>query len=272
MEPYDKKNETTFYIMKQDKEKKYNSIEKAIRILLEFKEEKPDWGVRELSQELGFSPATVQRILQTLKASDFVDQDPQSRQYFLGNVFYRFIQTLNSSTRVNRVARRYMTMVATRTRETIHLNIIDDGHRICINTMESTRNLRAGMPMGHRSPLYAGASAKCLLAFSAPGFIKTYLEEISIKAITDNTISNLDALEKELKTIRKQGYAVSLGERTQGLGSISAPVLDHTGTIQASLSLAVPEIRFSDPDHQKCCIDILVEAAGSFSGALGFSA
>jgi DNA-binding IclR family transcriptional regulator len=256
--------------MKQTTEKKYNSIEKAIRILLEFKEEKPDWGVRELSQELGFSPATVQRILQTLKASDFVDQDPQSRQYFLGNVFYRFIQTLNSSTRVNRAARRYMNMVATQTRETIHLNIVDGEDRICISTMESTRNLRAGMPMGHRSPLYAGASAKCLLAFSPPDFIKSYMEEISIKAITDNTISNVNTLEKELKAIKAQGYAVSLAERTQGLGSISAPVLDHTGTVQASLSLALPEIRFSDPDHLKHCINILVEAAGSFSKAMGF--
>jgi DNA-binding IclR family transcriptional regulator len=256
--------------MKQTTEKKYNSIEKAIRILLEFKEEKPDWGVRELSQELGFSPATVQRILQTLKASDFVDQDPQSRQYFLGNVFYRFIQTLNSSSRVNRAARRYMSMVATQTRETVHLNIIDGEDRICISTMESTRNLRAGMPMGHRSPLYAGASAKCLLAFSPPDFIKNYMEEISIKAITDNTISNLNTLEKELKTIRAQGYAVSLAERTQGLGSISAPVLDHTGTVQASLSVALPEIRFSDPDHLKSCINILMEAAGSFSTAMGF--
>ena len=66
-----------------------NSIEKALRILLAFQTEHPSWGVRELSAHLGFSPATVQRALQTLKAYGFVNQDPDTRQYRLGNVFFR---------------------------------------------------------------------------------------------------------------------------------------------------------------------------------------
>ena len=44
-----------------------NSAEKALRILLSFQSEQPTWGVRELSTHLGFSPATVQRLLQVLK-------------------------------------------------------------------------------------------------------------------------------------------------------------------------------------------------------------
>ena len=67
-----------------------NSIEKAIQILLAFTAEHPSWGVRELSGKLGFSPATVQRALQTLKTSSFVKQDPQTRQYRLGAVFFNF--------------------------------------------------------------------------------------------------------------------------------------------------------------------------------------
>ena len=71
--------------MKQN-QTQFNSVEKALNILLTFQAEQPLWGVRALAANLGFSPATVQRVLNNLKAYDFVDQDPETRQYRLGNV------------------------------------------------------------------------------------------------------------------------------------------------------------------------------------------
>jgi len=258
--------------MKQKKSsKKYNSIEKALEILLEFNQEKYQWGVRELSQHLGFSPATVQRILQTLKAYNFVDQNPESRQYILGSAFFNFLTTLHNSNRVPRTARRFMEIVAAETKETVHLNIIEGKNRICIDTLESPRNLRAGMPIGDTSPLYAGASARCLLAFSPPIVIKTYIDTTPLVPITDHTIIDMKLLKKELKKINIKGYAQSLGERTSGIGAVSAPVLDHNGSVLASLSLAIPEIRYYQKDHLDKCIRVLIKASESFSRSMGFN-
>ena len=260
---------TVFDNMKQNDEKKYNAIEKAILTLLAFREGKSSWGVRELSHELGFSPATVQRILQTYKNYGFVNQDARTRQYHLGNIFYRFIEPLQQVNQVTRGARKYMEQVAAETKETVHLNILEDGHRICIDSLESPMPLRAGMPLGHRSPLHAGASAKCLLAFSSRDFIETYLKSGPLTRLTENTLVDVPPMEAELSQIRSQGYAQSLGERTTGLGSLSAPVMNHQGKIIASLSLALPEIRFSQADHRRKCIDSLMAAARSFSLDLG---
>lgn len=248
---------------------KLNSIEKAIEILLKFQGPKSHWGIRELSAELSFSPATVQRILQILKAHDFVRQEPVTRQYFIGNVFYHFLQSLNAANNLTVIGKPFLRKVAEKTRETVHLNIIEDCYRICIDHVESPMVLKASMPVGHKSPLYAGASAKCLLAFSDPQFIDNYMSEISLEPLTGNTISDAAFLLKELDTIRSQGYAISLGERTPGLGSISVPVFGHDGSIQASLSLAVPEIRIKQTDHLEFCIHILVEQAHAMSAALG---
>ena len=62
------------------KENRLNSIEKAITVLLAFREGRSSWGVRELSTHLDFSPATVLRMLQTLKRHDFVSQDPHTKK------------------------------------------------------------------------------------------------------------------------------------------------------------------------------------------------
>lgn len=258
-----------FYNMKQNPDN-LNSIEKALKVLLTFQAERPYWGVRELGAHLQFSPATVQRILHTLKSYDFVDQDPKTRQYRLGNIYFRFLQSLQNTYPFTRNTQIYMQELLSNTSETVHLNVIENMERICIDNIESNQNLKATMPVGSRSPLYAGASSKCLLAFSGQDFIDQYLKTIHLTSITKHTIANIKKLKLELPTIRKQGYATSLGERNLGLGSLSAPVLDHKGIVCASLSLAIPEIRYKDDTYRRRCIKQLLYTSKEFSKANGY--
>ncbi len=248
----------------------YNSIEKALQILLTFQKRHSPIGVRELSTLLAFSPATVQRILQTLKAYGFVDQDPHTRQYRLGTIYFNFLESQQRAYPVTQLARPFMTDLLVRTNETVHLNVIEGSERICIDTLESSQHLKGFMPIGSRSPLYAGASAKCLLAFSDTDFIEAYLQQAKPAAITKNTQTDLRKIRKELETIRRQGYAASLNGRNQGLGSLSAPIRGARGRLSASISLAIPEIRYRDSGLKESYIGSLLETAKDFSKAMGF--
>ena len=119
------------------KQQTLNSIEKALKILLAFDARRTSWGVRELSSQLGFSPATIQRILQTLKAYDFITQDEKTRQYSLGSIYYRFLNALQSNQPLSRAAVPFMEHLLALTQETVHLNVIDNDRRICIDMLES---------------------------------------------------------------------------------------------------------------------------------------
>lgn len=249
-----------------------NSVEKALTILMAFKGNRSIWGVRELSTHLGFSPATVQRLLTTLKNYAFVDQDPDTRQYRLGNVYFSFLHTLQSSNSVNRMALAHMKQLVSATQETVHLNVIDGMERICIETIESMQFLKAGMPIGSRSPLFAGGSSKCLLAFSSAEFIDSYLAQAKLVALTHDTVTDKKTLQRDLRQIKLQGYAISLGERNPGLGSLSAPIFDHNDLLLAAVSLAIPEIRFMDEDHRHFCLNQLIHTAKAVSKAMGSAA
>ena len=249
-----------------------NSVEKALKILLAFQRNPPLWGVRDLSAHLGFSPATVQRTLQLLKTHGFVDQDPETRQYRLGRIYYRFIDALQSSFPLARAAVPFMKGLNVRTQETVHLNVIEGNERICIDTLESSQPLKASMPVGNRSPLYAGASSKCLLAFSPAEFIRDYLQGVQLVALTSKTIVDPTRLKDELRTTRRRGVAFSLGERTPGLGSLSAPILNHNGSLLAALSLAIPELRYRNKPHREMCLSALKQLAGELSKAMGCGA
>jgi DNA-binding IclR family transcriptional regulator len=126
------------------------------------------------------------------------------------------------------------------------------------------------MPIGNRSPLYAGASSKCLLAFSPQDFIENYLKGAELIPLTANTITDINRLGSEIAVTKKQGYAVSLGERTSGLGSLSAPILNHRDMIVAALSLAIPGIRFRDTAHRDVCLQALLRTAKKISEITGY--
>lgn len=89
--------------------------------------------------------------------------------------------------------------------------------------------------------------------------------------MTNTTITNIAKLRAELKKIQKKGYADSLGERTPGLGSLSAPILNNNGEIVASISLAIPEIRYNDVDHRNYCLKELLSASQNCSKAIGYT-
>lgn len=247
-----------------------NAIEKALQVLLAFQVDRPHWGVRELAAHLRFSPATIQRVLQTLKAYHFIDQDPQTQQYRLGPIYYRFLEVLQSQHAIVQEAGPVMRRLALETGETVHLNVLDGRERLCVDSVESTQSLKAGMPVGNRSPLYAGASSKCLLAFAPKAFVEGYLSEVRLSPLTANTKVDSEELRADIAAIRRRGWAESLAERTLGLGSLSVPIFSHNGHVLAALSLALPELRFKDLEHKNRCLEQLLKAGRELSRRMGW--
>ena len=246
------------------------SVEKALDVILLFDEERRLLGVNEIARLLDMPPSSVQRLVNVLKKKGFLVQDLSTRKYKLGTIFLKLAGIVRESLDLAKMAYPIMQDLSRETGETVHLNVIDSWERVCIESIESTQPLMARMPVGHRSPLYAGASSKCLLAFSSDAFIQEYLKRFELRGITENTITDKALFLKELKRIRAKGYAESFSERVRGLGALSAPVFGYDGSLVASLSLAIPGVRFREEERKKLYIDKLLDAAAKISSLLGY--
>lgn len=250
----------------------FTTAEKVLKTLLSFKMSQPRWGIRELSAHLGFSPSTAQRILNTLKDYQFVQQDPVSRKYSLGNIFYEFINILQVSNPLTRTAQPYMSRLLDLTKETVALNVIANGERTCIDVIESPRSVKVTLAIGTKNPLYVGSSGKCMLAFSEEDFREEYLKKTKLVPITANTIVDTNRLRKEINAIRKNGYATGLGERTTGFGSMSAPIFNHKGMLLGCINIVVPVVRLSEKKHKEFCLKNLIEVTKELSHNFGYHA
>jgi len=54
---------------------------------------------------------------------------------------------------------------------------------------------------------------------------------------TPKTITDPDKLRSDLQRIRKQGFAVEMGEHSASVHAVAAPVFDHDGRFLAALSI-----------------------------------
>ncbi|WP_413299913.1 IclR family transcriptional regulator [Bacillus sp. 1P10SD] len=249
------------------KEDSMQTISRAIQVLKAFSNEEKEHSLASLHQKLGLSKSSLQRILNTLIQHGLLDKDEKRKTYQLGIELYFLGHLVERNSHLMSIARPFMKELNDDLGETISLNIIHQKQRKCIGYLPSRHQLTTITYIGQYSPLFAGASAKLLLAY-LPGYeITSYLNETYLEQITEKTIVDKDQLWSELKEIRNQGYSISHGERIIGAFSISAPIKNRFNEVIASLSLAMPTSRV---DESETCtlINKLVNTSNLISDEL----
>ncbi len=221
------------------------SVVRALQILEQFTADQVSLTLTEIAEATELSKATVLRLAYTLEEFGFLSRDDVDKKYRLGNKLFYLGSLVSNQMELRKLAIPVMERLRSLTGETIHLNVKEGNERICLEEIESIHDLRTVVKVGQRSPLYAGASAKLLLAFQDDNEVDRVLKQSSIKNITDNTIIDVGNLRKEIEHIREEGYAYSFAERIVGAVSISVPIFDYTGKLVAGLSVAYPEARHS---------------------------
>ena len=74
-----------------------------------------------------------------------------------------------------------------------------------------------------------------------------------LKSYTPNTITSIDKMRDELKTILKNGYAYDNEEQELDIICIAAPVFNNLGTVNYAVSVSVPKNRFSEEKEEPKC-------------------
>ena len=141
--------------------------------------------------------------------------------------------------------------------ESVHLYVVDNGRRVCIAAVESRYSLRPFVALGRPGPLGHGSSGRLLLAFAPPAGRRAVLAELARSSET-----HLPA-EEELARMREEHWAVSHGEREDGVVAAATTVRGPDGRVVAVLTVSGPSTRLT-PQHLEefrapmvaCCAEI----------------
>lgn len=244
------------------------TVNRALKLLRCFDGERREWTVTELSAELGYSKSMVHRLLRTFMQHEFIAQDPETSRYRLGMSVLRLADGVGGPDDLRLTARDPMRELATLTKRTCVLTVVDGMHAVSIHKIDSPDRLKVTLRVGYRSPLYAGASAKVLLAF-----LPTSEQEVVLQGkllpMTDNTVQNADVLRQQLQQIREQGYCITKSELDEGLAAIATPIYNHSGRVIAGLSIVGLAQSF-DAKNSVQLVEQTMSTAAHISAKLGW--
>ena len=214
------------------------SVERALEILECFLE-KDEMILLEIAEKTGLSSSTALRILCALQEHDFVVKNPQTKSYHLGSKILWLSERVpaESYEELKRIVYPHMLELNRSYNEDVRLFVPDGNSKLCIESVDSTRELRQVVKVGTRYDLVRGAAGKVILAHMAPKEREKLLGEETDESFWEK--------------IRQQGYAVSNGEREEGLFGIAVPVLEEDGSLTAAISLSGPTARFEDANFEE---------------------
>lgn len=218
--------------------------------------------LNEVTKRTALSKSTVFRILTTLSSLGYVVRD-NSRSYYISHVMEDLVRTEALTEAIRRTALPHMLELRNLFGETVNLGQVQLDKVMYLEVVPSEYALRLHERQGATVAIHASALGKVILAFSDQSFVSGLLSA-ELPAFTANTITDPAFLIRQLKRIRRSGYALDKAEASPLATCVAAPILDGQQRAIAAISISGPASRFN-PAKSPDVIKSLLKASADIS-------
>lgn len=238
------------------------AVTRALDLLIELGAWDRPATLTELARRVDLHPTTALRLLDSLRARGFVHQT-SNRAYVLGAQNFELGSAYLRNVSVWSQANQLADQLATATRETASVGVLDAGQILYIAIARGQQDMGIASAPGTRHPAYCTSLGKAILADLPGEQVLEILRKDPPVRLTPSTLTNIAALQRDLAQTRRRGFSVDNEERTPGVVCIGAAVRDHKGDPVGALSISGPAERMRQAGIDKLG-RVVSETAGSF--------
>jgi len=221
--------------------------------------------LKEISEKTGLHPSTTHRLLNDLAFGRFVDR-PQPGCYRLGMRLLELGNLVKNRLNVRDAALVPMRELHKMIQQPVNLSMRQGDEIVYIERAYSERSgMQVVRAIGGRAPLHLTSVGKLFLAADDPQRVRAYATRTGLSGHTKNSLTQLQALERELSKVRQYGNASDNEELELGVRCMAAGIYDDQGTLVAGLSISAPASRLEDEWLPK-----LQATAREISASLGY--
>jgi DNA-binding IclR family transcriptional regulator len=236
---------------------------KATLAVLDLLAARSPLSLSELARELGIAKSTLHRILSVLVERGWAVRDVEGR-FDLGIRALR----LGSASSGLPIVTAFRTVAAeflTRHDESIALAILDGVESLFIALEETSQPVRLVTHVGSKTPAFASASGRVVLASHAPASVAATFGGQLLVTPTGRRLNGVAELESILKEVRERGFAENWEETAEGLYAASVPVVNDEGVTLAALTTLIPLSRLT-PERREAIVADLRALGSELSG------
>lgn len=240
------------------------SLVKALQIIDCLCADKDDFGISEVSKELGLNKSNVYDIMTTFEHFGYVKKDPKTRRYSLSIRFLEVAHKVSSHFTCQAKAREIINRISSDIGEVVYFGIPNGDTVMYLEGAFPNQIVSAQPVIGMTAPLTCTGIGKALLANYSDEAVAAVLSK-PLVAYTDNTITDPVLLKEELRRIRLRGFSIDNMEHEFGIKCVAVPVFDSLNHLEGALSITGPSLRFPNEEVLRYA-QILKNAADMIGG------
>ncbi len=199
--------------------------------------QKGNLSLTEIVKTLDKPKTSVYRVLKTLEQQKWLVYMEDLKTYQVSNGFIRYAKpkTLNQMvTSFNLLVTKWQEKI----HETIQLAVNESLSIFFVAVSHPNNSVIPNTYIGKHAPLHATAAGKLFLAYDDRLLQKATSQGLVSKS--ENTITSIDKLNKNLIDIRNKGYATTQEEVAENLCCLAIPILDYKDEICAAIDVCIP--------------------------------
>jgi DNA-binding IclR family transcriptional regulator len=245
------------------------SIDRAATLLLLVGRAGP-FGARlsELVEQCDLAKPTVRRMLLALVRAGLLDQDLETRRYYIGPEIYVLGTLAGIRFGIHPISLRSLVRLSQETGDTAFLSVPRGVYSICVHREEGAYPIRIhALHAGDRHPLGVGAGSLALLSALPDHEVEEVLAA-NADILADNYPQHQPKILRAMvQEARAKGYALNPGMLLPGSWGIGVAIRGEDGQPIGALSIAAIESRLGK-DRQQKLAELLTKEARSIETRL----
>lgn len=212
-----------------------DSVDHALHLAAVLQQEGP-MRVADAAKRLGVASSTAHRLLAMLVYRDFATQGPD-RRYMAGPVLQRSTSP-EPVAGLRSAALPHLQKLTGLTNETTHVMVVIGDQVRFVATVECAHVLRVGDRENRMLPAHLCSGGRAVLAEHTDAEIE------ALYSTPDSAVTDTARLLRELRRVRRAGFAINDQATETGLIAIGARVPGPPDSLPAAISIAMPTARY----------------------------
>ncbi|MDH6168441.1 IclR family acetate operon transcriptional repressor [Variovorax boronicumulans] len=182
------------------------------------------YSLQGLVEETGLPKPTLHRMLQQLEGAGLLQREGDGRHYGIGTRLRRLSENLLFNDSLHGARHTVLRQLVEEIGESCNLTSLSGSEVVYLDRVETAAPLRFYLHPGSRVPVHCSASGKIFLSQMSAAQRRRLLSNAPLEPYTPKTLTDPEALEKEVQRVRKDGFAIDNEEFLPGLLCIAALV------------------------------------------------
>jgi len=214
------------------------AVSRALTLLERLAGAREPMSLARLASELALPKSSVHGLCSTLVSFGYLRRQPDGA-FLIGPRVMGLAEAFVSGTDVAQEFNALWADSGLAPEETVVLSVLSGGDALYVGVRNSARPLGLAFTVGMRLPAYLSGSGKAMLALLPADEVRRLYPGGLQTRLTKKGPRDVDALLKELASIRRRGHSFDDEAVREGVCSFGAPVFDSTGAAVAGIAVCI---------------------------------